>query len=493
MTTRAGKAQKVKEEEEERKETNSLEDRVERMETNVIELKADFREMKDIMKMMAEKLTPKDNKEVSIDSDIDSLHSANPPQPSTFSTAIPTVNMRKDDAVQEMAINKHSQAGMGQTAVIIGNVEKMSHMLPTIYNLASICDWKKAWSLFRLRNRESKQLMISTLESNALEELQLASTYNLAGISDETLDMHIKLIHKQYELEDIKILEVVNGLYLTGMKELDGVSEFRLSCISNLQVFARYIGSINFAVQTIYELTGMRVDTNRPRQNYTTAKFPYSTIWEIVWDKLDAYGKGWKFLIVNGIDVKEHKDWSSLSSALKDKVQLLTNKIQENAPMIESFIKMGSKACTKRAAKYIENNLPSIKANLHANPDAKLWQPPKNRSRTGLASIEDTMDDESEVVESTELDQEPANADVDELQQDELDRLSQKLAFQMFSEEQKTNLAAVEKDKAGKTACYSLLRGKCKWGKSCSYSHELHILKRAVEELKQGLGKLESA
>ena len=112
MTTRAQKAQIKKEGGEEIKEESDMEVRMGRVEKGI-------EEMREMMKTMVETLTSKENKEVSIISDIDSLHFANLPQPATFSNTNPSTNMTKDDLVKDMEMKKYAEASSGQVAVVM--------------------------------------------------------------------------------------------------------------------------------------------------------------------------------------------------------------------------------------------------------------------------------------------------------------------------------------------------------------------------------------
>ena len=70
--------------------------------------------------------------------------------------------------MHDVGVNQHSAPGIGQTAVVVGNIEKMEDELTSVFDIEAIVAWRKAWVRYRQRHPYSKQLMASTLVAIAL-------------------------------------------------------------------------------------------------------------------------------------------------------------------------------------------------------------------------------------------------------------------------------------------------------------------------------------
>jgi len=86
-------------------------------------------------------------------------------------------NANIDDRGTALGITRHSRAIDGEVALVVGNVERMKHFLHDLLDLSKVVDWKSDWVIFKLRHPESRQLMVSTIGSLAIDQLELMYSY----------------------------------------------------------------------------------------------------------------------------------------------------------------------------------------------------------------------------------------------------------------------------------------------------------------------------
>ena len=151
--TRAAKAAKVKEEEAEIGRVEKLEEDMADMKGSINDIKSSMDDMKSNIDNRFEELLEAmrgvtQQKKIE-ESDNDSFHSTHSNTNDTnhhFTSTTSHNRQTPTDAsgivMSDVGVNQHSSAGMGQTAVVVGNIEKMETQLTSIMDIEAIVAWR---------------------------------------------------------------------------------------------------------------------------------------------------------------------------------------------------------------------------------------------------------------------------------------------------------------------------------------------------------------
>jgi hypothetical protein len=360
----------------------------------------------------------------------------------------------------------------GQVTIIRGTTTDYNKKLKSITDLFTLINHLLDFDNWR-RTHDSTQKLVSTLDAACLIELRLGTRESLVHLDDEQMIGYIKaywhLVPPQKEnylriLDKIPILEPdSNAEYIPGSQAVQQ-SYMRLQS---------YFERVNKSIAIIKDLTGVSYLENKPNKLSVSRLYPFSTIWDLIYDKLKIAAPGWCDCIVADINLRDYIFWPELAAKLQMNASAAVQLFHANHVVLKGLFQIlktarGTRGSTDK--RDVKNT--TDKNNEKSDRQHRLWQrgstshlPPQLPPRTNLAAM-----DEADVQSEDEHDQ--------------------------SDEDQYADLSALANTEPVVGVCHHWLMGNCT-NTACKYPHTIgaaaaHLAKveAAVKAKSSNAGKL---
>lgn len=340
----------------------------------------------------------------------------------------------------------NQSVGENQTALIVGQVELFESKLNTLDSLQKVIKHVKDFRAFKNVRPGSQQLLASTV---AYPVKVLLRIHEEPGyITDTQLIQRLHVYYQSFRIPFYEYLNVLEKVHINKVSEREGeITPWGMKTFRETLI---YLTTIDTFCRLLKELTGVEVAAFKRQKESETVARPYSTVWQIVRDKLYSYSNSWYSAIVADVNVTNYPEWFSLSSALQESLKIKMRIMQENALLFQGAVeahKTNASLSSRRADKSVAAVVPRDSG----------WH--KNSEESSLKDIAEGNDSEKEEEEVDE---------VDEGEGEDIFRV----------------VAAVNTDlEKRKKPCYLFMKGECKKGHACEYSHDKDVCDTFIKRI----------
>jgi predicted aspartyl protease len=296
----------------------------------------------------------------------------------------------------------------GQVTIVRGTTTDYTKKLKSITDLYKLINHLLDFDNWR-RTHDSTQKLVSTLDAACLIELRLGTRESLVHLDDEQMLGYIKaywhLVPPQKEnylriLEKIQIIEPDTDAGYISEPQAVQQSYMRLQS---------YLERLDKNIAIIKDLTGVSYLENKPNKLSVSRLYTYSTIWDLVYEKLRITMPGWCDVMVADINVRDYVFWTELSTKLSMNASAAVQLFHKNHVVLKGLftIMKQSKIGDRRAIS--DNSNVASKQDKQSRTDPtpqRLWQrnpayTPQSHPRANLANLEEIEEDNPELQKTT--------------------------------------------------------------------------------------------
>ena len=299
----------------------------------------------------------------------------------------------------------------GQVTIVRGTTTDYTKKLKSITDLYRLINHLLDFDNWR-RTHDSTQKLVSTLDAACLIELRLGTRESLVHLDDEQMLGYIKaywhLVPPQKEnylriLEKIQIIEPDTDAEYISEPQAVQQSYMRLQS---------YLERLDKNIAIIKDLTGVSYLENKPNKLSVSRLYTYSTIWDLVYEKLRITMPGWCDVMVADINVRDYVFWTELSTKLSMNASAAVQLFHKNHVVLKGLFtimkqsKIGDRrAITDNSNAATKQDKRSETSNTAGRTDPtpqRLWQRnpaymPQSHPRANLANLEEIEEDSREL------------------------------------------------------------------------------------------------
>ncbi len=378
----------------------------------------------------------------------------------------------------------------GQITIVRGTTTDYTRKLKSITDLSRLINHLLDFDNWR-RTHDSTQKLVSTLDAACLIELRLGTRESLVHLDDEQMLGYIKaywhLVPPQKE-NYLRILEKIQ--IIEPDRDAEHISEPQAVQQSYMRLQS-YFEQVNKFIAIIKDLTGVSYLENKPNKLSVSRLYTYSTIWDLVYEKLRITLPGWCDVMVADINLRDYTFWTELSAKLTMNASAAVQLFHKNHVVLKGLFtimrqsknRTGDRRTTtdiSNAAAKQDNKNDANKGKVESAPDRpqpRLWSryTPGRHNSANLAGMQEIEEDSRE---SQYLTNEEENEEEDQTSADYAD------------------LAALGQGDPINGVCHHWLMGNCTTT-NCKYPHTIgaataHLAKieAAVKAKSANSGKL---